>query len=94
MISLFSMLSLSGDGVDPARVEGVALQEPADPQGGPPEETVLVDGFPGVGGASRVISATVAQKRGQGQLVCPDQEKRDGLHDTIRLYEIVAKADM
>jgi hypothetical protein len=55
---------------------------------------MLGDGLPGIGRAGGVIPAAIAQKRGQRELVDPDQEKRGGLHDAIRLRCIVVNAEI
>src|SRR5512137_3071175 len=92
-LSLFSIFSLSGHGIDPARVEGMAPQKPADPQDGAPEEAVSGDGLVGIGRTGRIVAAASAQQGRQGRLVHPDQEKRNGFHDAIRFRKIVFRAE-
>jgi len=72
----------------------MAPEKPPDAQGGSPQETVFFDGLMGVGRAGGMVTATVAEQGGKGQLVQPDQEERRGFHDDIRLRKIVVNDKM
>jgi hypothetical protein len=70
----------------------MASQETPEAQGRPPEYPVSLDGFAGIGRAARVETAVRAQERGEGGLVGPDKEERNGFHDEARLFLIESSA--
>jgi len=70
----------------------MAAEEPPQAQGRPADDSVLIDGFAGVGRATWMKTTMRAQERGEGGLIGPDEEERQCFHDEARFFLIDSSA--